>query len=120
MGNLDFNIFYFINNPCLKCFNKQHKFLCNPDDESRHEDHHQALLKLSHAVEFKTHFNLFNTIHYCQVYDMSLRLRKPTICICENQDADQLCSYCTADQCLCFRHTDSTIPLLLILKVSSF
>ena len=38
---------------------------------------------------------------------------KPTICICENKDADQLCSNCTADQHLCFRYTDSTIPLLL-------
>ena len=29
-------------------------------------------------------------------YLMSLRMRKPTICICENKDADQLCSYCSA------------------------
>ena len=50
-------------------------------------------------------------------FDMSLLMRKPTICICENKDADQLCSNCTADQLLCFRHTDSTIPLLLISKV---
>ena len=47
-------------------------------------------------------------------------MRKPTICICENKDADQLCSKCTADQRLCFRHMDITIPLLLISKVSSF
>ena len=38
----------------------------------------------------------------------------------KNKDADQLCSNCTADQCLCFHHTDSAIPLLLISKVSSF
>ena len=36
-------------------------------------------------------------------------MRKPTIWMCENKDADQLCSDCTADQRLCFRHTDSTI-----------
>ena len=50
--------------------------------------------------------------------NLSLCMRKPTVCICENKDADQLCSNCTADQRLCFRHTDSTIPLLLISKVS--
>ena len=43
-------------------------------------------------------------------------MRKSTICICENEDVDQLCSNCTADQRLCFRHTDSTIPLLFISK----
>ena len=44
---------------------------------------------------------------------------EPTICTGENKGADQLRSNCTADQRLCFRHTDSTIPLLLISKVSS-
>ena len=44
---------------------------------------------------------------------------KPTICICENKGADQLSSYCEADQRLCFCYTDSTIPLLLISKISS-
>ena len=39
-------------------------------------------------------------------------MRKPAFCICENKDADQLRSYCTADQRLCFRYTDNTIPLL--------
>ena len=34
--------------------------------------------------------------------------------ICKFKGADQLCSYCTADPRLCFRHTDSTIPLLTI------
>ena len=36
-------------------------------------------------------------------------MRKPTICICENKDAD----YCEADQRLCFRYSDSTVPLPL-------
>ena len=31
-------------------------------------------------------------------------MRKPAFCICENKGADQLCSNCTADQCLCFRY----------------
>ena len=44
----------------------------------------------------------------------------PTICICENKDADQLRSNCEADQRLCFRYTDSTIPLLFKSKITSF
>ena len=44
---------------------------------------------------------------------------KPTICIGENKGADQLRSNCEADQRLCFRYTDSTIPLLSKSKISS-
>ena len=47
-------------------------------------------------------------------------MRKPTICICENKDADQLRSNCEADQRLCFRYMDSTLPLLLKSEISSF
>ena len=43
---------------------------------------------------------------------MSRVTRKPTFCICENKDADQLRGNREADQRLCFRYTDSTIPLL--------
>ena len=45
---------------------------------------------------------------------------KPTICICENKDADQLRGNCEANQRLCFRYTDSTILLLLKSAISSF
>ena len=50
---------------------------------------------------------------------MSHHMGKPTICICENKDADQLRGYQLpgnreADQRLCFRYSDSTIPLLLV------
>ena len=38
-------------------------------------------------------------------------MRKPRICICETKGADQLRSNCEADQRLCFRYTDRTIPL---------
>ena len=41
-------------------------------------------------------------------------MRKPTFCICENIDADQLRSYREADQCLCFHYTD--VQCLLYLK----
>ena len=40
-------------------------------------------------------------------------IRKPTKCLGENKDADQLRSNCEADHHLCFRYTDSAIPLLL-------
>ena len=43
---------------------------------------------------------------------MNRVVRKPTFCICKNKDADQLRSNREADQRLCFRYTDSTIPLL--------
>ena len=46
-------------------------------------------------------------------------MRKPDFCICENKDADQVRGNREADQRLCFRYTDSTIPLLLKSKISS-
>ena len=46
-------------------------------------------------------------------------MRKPTICICENKDADQLRGNREADQCLCFRYIDSEIPLLSKSEISS-
>ena len=45
---------------------------------------------------------------------------KPTICIGENKDADQLRGNREVDQRLCFRYSDSTIPLLLKSEISSF
>ena len=44
---------------------------------------------------------------------------KPTICIGENKGADQLRSNCEADQRLCIRYTDSTIPVLSKSKIAS-
>ena len=37
----------------------------------------------------------------------------------KNKDEDQLHGNCEADQRLCFRYTDSTIPLLPKYKISS-
>ena len=45
---------------------------------------------------------------------------KPTICLAENKDADQLRSNCEADQRLCFRYSDSTVSLLLKAEISRF
>ena len=53
------------------------------------------------------------------VKDKMSLLRKQAFCICENKDADQLRGNREADQRLCFRYTDSTIPLLPIYKTSS-
>ena len=50
---------------------------------------------------------------------MSRVVRKPAFCICENKDADQLRGNREADQRLCFRYTDSTIPLLFKSEISS-
>ena len=46
-------------------------------------------------------------------------MRKPTFCICENKDADQLSANPKADQRLCFRNIDSAIPLLSKSEISS-
>ena len=58
--------------------------------------------------------NLQDNSYDFGTYHMSLVMRKPAFCICETKDADQLCGYRKADQRLCFRYIDSTIPLLPI------
>ena len=50
---------------------------------------------------------------------MSRRMRKQTTFICVNKGADQLRSNCEVDQRLCFRYTDSTIPLVSKFNISS-
>ena len=50
---------------------------------------------------------------------MSRVVRKPAFCICENKGADQLRGNREADQRLCFRYKDSTIPLLPKSEISS-
>ena len=45
-------------------------------------------------------------------YHLSLVVRKSAFCICKNKDADQLRSNCAADQRICFRYINTTIPLL--------
>ena len=51
---------------------------------------------------------------------LSRLMGKPTICIGEIKDADQLRGNREADQRLCFRYSDSAIPLLLKSEISSF
>ena len=52
-------------------------------------------------------------------YHMSRDMRKPDLCICENKDADQPRGDREADQRLCLRYTDSTIPLLPKFEISN-
>ena len=54
----------------------------------------------------------------CDEANLSLVMRKPTFCICEIKDADQLRGNREADQRLCFRYMDSTIPLLSKSEIS--
>ena len=50
---------------------------------------------------------------------MSLSMRKPKFCICENKDADQLRGNREADQRLCFPYIASTNPILSKSEMSS-
>ena len=47
-------------------------------------------------------------------------MRNPAFCICKNKGADQLRGNREADQRICFRHMDITIPLLSKSGISSF
>ena len=62
----------------------------------------------------------WKNFHYFLQNEMSLVMRKPDFCICENKDADQLRGNREADQRLCFRYMYSTIPLLPKSEISSF
>ena len=52
-------------------------------------------------------------------FTLEPRYEKTGFCICENKDADQLRGNREADQRLCFRYTDSIIPLLSKSEISS-
>ena len=71
--------------------------------------------------DFKKAYYVVSFLHsICEVANkMSLVLRKPDFCICENKDADQLHGDREANQRLCFRYTDSMIPLLPKSEISS-
>ena len=69
---------------------------------------HGFLSEIVCTVNFKSSLNL---VHLAKNY-MSRVVRIPAFCICDNKDADQLRGNREADQRLCFRYIDSTIPLL--------
>ena len=56
----------------------------------------------------------------CQNIIVSRRMGRPAICIGESKGADQLCGNREAERRLCFRYTNSRIPLLLDSKIASF
>ena len=68
---------------------------------------------------FSSEKKAFDNKHKFGTNYLSRYMRKPTICICENKGADQLRGNREADQRLCFRYRDSTIPLLFKSKLSS-
>ena len=74
------------------------------------------MLYLFELVQITAFCGLF---FYSIVKEMSHAVRKPAFCICENKGADQLGDDREADQPLCFRYIDSTIPLLPISEISS-
>ena len=86
-----------------------------------------CITTLANTGEFCGNFNPFPLPHplhkpnryIWMVSYMSLVMRKPAFCICENKDADQLRGNREADQRLCFRYTDSTISLLSKSEISS-
>ena len=70
-------------------------------------------------VEKKNNMKIMYTLIPPQFYYMSRVMRKPTFCICETKDADQLRGNREADQRLCFHYTVSIIPLLPKSEISS-
>ena len=64
-------------------------------------------------------FNIMFTDKISRNLEMSHCIRKPTKCLGEKKGADQLRGNGEADQRLCFRYKDSTIPLVLKSEISS-
>ena len=77
--------------------------------------------RFSHELTYgATHeSNLVENVSQVLNEHLSRVMRKPTFCICENKDADQVRGNREADQRLCFRFLDSTIHLLYKSKISS-
>ena len=73
----------------------------------------------TNKLNTKTNYVTPPVISNLRQQQMSRFVRKPAFCICENKDPDQLCGNCEADQRLCFRYIDSTIPLLSKSEISS-
>ena len=80
----------------------------------------QLAVRLQEQVGKSKQIKSFVTNRFANLYLLSRPMGKQTICIGENKDADQLCGYREADQHLCFRYSDSTMPPLLKSEISSF
>ena len=85
---------------------------------SKYNQNMSTVMRIPVLVKYKSHREAISK--YCKYsLKMSLVMRKPTFCICETKDADQLRGNREADQRLCFRNIDSTIPLLSKSEISS-
>ena len=65
------------------------------------------------------HFHEDGSYHAKNLFHFSSFMRKPAFHICENKCADQLYGHFAADQRLCFRYIDSTIPPLYKSEISN-
>ena len=79
----------------------------NTNNMGFYEDLTQIIFQLSSNIIKYAHY-----LFFCSKLKMCRIMRKPAFCICENKDADQLRGNREADQRLCFRYIDSTIPLI--------
>ena len=73
---------------------------------------------MSYYIFLYSYHQINDTSSFHCLLHMRSVMRKPAFYLCEKKGTDQLCSNCTADQCLCFRYTDSTFPLLLKYEIS--
>ena len=80
----------------------------------------QKLLPFVYILWFNVPSIILQSCQDTAIQYLSRPMGKPTICICENKGADQLRGNREADQRLCFRYSESTIPPLLNSKISSF
>ena len=71
-----------------------------------------GILSADKSADGRPTVGVVNVIAVLAQHYLSRVVRKPDFCICVNKDADQLRGNREADQCLCFRNTNSTIPLL--------
>ena len=72
------------------------------------------------VIEWRNSFFYTEVNVHVEDLKLSRLMGKPTICIGESKDADQLRGKREADQRLCFLYSDRTIPLLLQSEISSF
>ena len=84
---------------------------------NHHSEYLLLQIRMTNYLQYTGRTVLF-CIFQKQNHYFSHCIRKPRVCICENKGTDQLYSNCIADQHLCIRYSDSTIPILLKSKIS--
>ena len=119
--------FYVLIKPCcrLVCVIKdKNRAIITSTDSDFYLSFIYSLILLTFMFSINTfiarQISNWKDFHHFLQNEMSHLMGKPTICIGENKGADQLRGNCEADQRLCFRYSDSTIPPLLNSKITSF